>query len=232
LVPSIWLTPNKKSCNWSPFTNDTKIKKAISNEEIPTNIWSKHKVLRLFGTSNSYESGMQKVKFTQEHSDLDYSDIEVEKNQRSRRNKMKENYSSSSDEEENLKKTDIVTIPSPPLPSSFVNQPGSSSASSKILKPNSSQVSVNSLAIIETTFNKSDSCHKIHEEILRRLNQLFFKVKSIDDKLSNWEEMKSQSCNNQTVTFLNNIGGKDSHDLTINILKRTVADELAVQLCW
>ncbi|KYN29916.1 hypothetical protein ALC57_00628 [Trachymyrmex cornetzi] len=185
LVPSIWLTPNKKSCNWPPYTNDTKIKKAISNEEIPTNIWSMHKVLRLFGTSNSYESGMQKAKFAQEYSDLDYSDIEVEKDQRSRR-KIKDNYSSSSDdEEENLKKTDIVTIPPPPLPPSFVNQSGSSSAcSSKILKPNSSQVSVNSLAVTDE------------------------------------------------VTFLNNIGGKDSHDLTINILKRTVADELAKQYSW
>ncbi|XP_018398306.1 PREDICTED: uncharacterized protein LOC108776249 [Cyphomyrmex costatus] len=267
LVPSIWLAPNKKSCNWPPYTNDTKIKKAISNEEIPTNTWSMHKVLRLFGTSNSYESGMEKVKFAQEHSDIDYSDIEVEKNQRSRRNKTKENYSSSSDEQENLETTDIVTIAPPPLPSSFVNQPGSSSASSKILKPKSSQVSsVNSLAVTEVTFNKSDSCHKIHEEILRRLNQLFFKVKSIDDKLSDWEEMRSKPCDvsnvltlediislpvktfetlelfekdlenreffKSMVTFLNKIGGKDSHDLTINILKRTVADELAKQYSW
>ncbi|KYN10215.1 hypothetical protein ALC57_17655 [Trachymyrmex cornetzi] len=202
---------------------------------------------------------MEKVKFAQEHSDIDYSDIEVEKNQRSRRNKTKENYSSSSDEQENLKKTDIVTIAPPPLPSSFVNQPRSSSASSKILKPNSSQVSsVNSLAVTEVTL-------EIHEEILKRLNKLFFKVKSIDDRLSNWEEMRSQprnisnilslediislpvktfeilellekglenTKNSSKVIFLNNIGGKDSHDLTINILKRTVADELAKQYSW
>lgn len=53
LVPSIWLTPNKKSCKWPPYTNDIKIKKAINNEESSTESWSMHKVLRLFGTSSN-----------------------------------------------------------------------------------------------------------------------------------------------------------------------------------
>jgi len=50
LIPSIWLSPDKKSCNWPPYINDIKIKKAINNEENPTKSWSLHKVLCLFGT--------------------------------------------------------------------------------------------------------------------------------------------------------------------------------------
>lgn len=34
------------------------------------------------------------------------------------------------------------------------------------------------------------------------------------------------------MTFLNKIGGKDSHDLTVNILKRTLVDKLAKQYSW
>jgi len=34
------------------------------------------------------------------------------------------------------------------------------------------------------------------------------------------------------VTFVNKIGKKDNHDLTVNILKRTLVDELAKQYCW
>lgn len=34
------------------------------------------------------------------------------------------------------------------------------------------------------------------------------------------------------MTFLNKIGGKDSHDLTANILKRTLIDELVKQYSW
>jgi len=44
----------------------------------------------------------------------------------------------------------------------------------------------------------------ILQEILRKLNQLFFKVKSIDDRLSNWE-MRNQSYNASNVLSVENI---------------------------
>jgi len=45
----------------------------------------------------------------------------------------------------------------------------------------------------------------ILQEILRKLNQLFFKVKSIDDRLFNWQKMRSQSYNASNVLSVENI---------------------------
>lgn len=99
---------------------------------------------------------MEKVKLAQEISDIDNSDIETKKDKRMRRDKIKEDYNSSSDEQENYKKIDdSIFIPLLSLLSSFIiNQPESSSTSFKILKP---KLSRSSPAVNESTFDNSCS---------------------------------------------------------------------------
>jgi len=100
---------------------------------------------------------MEKVKRAQEISDIENSDIE-KKHKRIRRDKIKEDNSSSSDEQENMKQINNVTILPPSLPSSFiVNGSESSRESSKILKSKSSRSSVDSLIINKSAFDNSHS---------------------------------------------------------------------------
>ncbi|XP_071652352.1 uncharacterized protein [Temnothorax longispinosus] len=77
LVPSSWLFDNKTMCHWLPYTNEKKIRKAIMEEASPDCTWTAHKILRVFGTSGTYASGIEKVKLAQEYSDLDISDIDI-----------------------------------------------------------------------------------------------------------------------------------------------------------
>ncbi|EFN61545.1 hypothetical protein EAG_00301, partial [Camponotus floridanus] len=62
---------------WPPFTSEKKLRKAIIDDISPDNsTWTAYKILRIFGTANTYESGMEKVKLAKDYSDLDLSEKE------------------------------------------------------------------------------------------------------------------------------------------------------------
>ncbi|XP_029674810.1 uncharacterized protein LOC115242560 [Formica exsecta] len=88
-------------CHWPPYTSEKKIRMAIIEETSPDCIWITHKVLRIFGTSNTYESGIEKVKIAQDYSDLDISDVDISHQKRISRSKrmFRNNYSSSASED-------------------------------------------------------------------------------------------------------------------------------------
>lgn len=101
-------------------------------------------------------------------------------------------------------------------------------------------------------------------QILRRLNQIYAKLISIDDRFCKLEENQNNTQKNQEMSVLqefialktneevqnietdlenqdffeqmaislNRIGGRDSRELIINILKRTITNEIAIQYCW
>ncbi|XP_071652731.1 uncharacterized protein, partial [Temnothorax longispinosus] len=130
LVPSSWLFDNKTMCHWPPYTNEKKIRKAIMEEASPNCTWTAHKILRVFGTSGTYASRIEKVKLAQEYSDLDISDIDISHQKRIPRQKKTSSTSDDSDQNnnsisENEQVTKEKSLPVPPsLPKSFiVNKP-------------------------------------------------------------------------------------------------------------
>ncbi|XP_071574429.1 uncharacterized protein [Temnothorax nylanderi] len=267
LVPSSWLFDNKTMCHWPPYTNEKKIRKAIMEEASPDCTWTAHKILRVFGTSGTYASGIDKVKLAQEYSDLDISDIDISHQKRIPRQKKTSSTSDDSDQNnnsisENQQVTKEKSLPVPPsLPKSFiVNKPTKEKMQSEEFYPNSKK---NIAKEASVTPGKGND---VLPEIFRRLNQIFEKLKSIDDRLSKLEENQNGTLKNnemavlqefialplktneevqnmekdlenqdffeQMAISLNRIGGRDSRELIINILKRTITNEIAVQYSW
>lgn len=51
LVPSTWML-DEKECFWPPYTNLSKMNRAISNCEAVSDNWQIHKIIRVFGTAS------------------------------------------------------------------------------------------------------------------------------------------------------------------------------------
>lgn len=50
VVPSEWLSENKKKCVWPSYTNQIKINQAISKRMSPSDDWKIYKVMQIFGS--------------------------------------------------------------------------------------------------------------------------------------------------------------------------------------
>ncbi|XP_039306928.1 uncharacterized protein LOC120358143 [Solenopsis invicta] len=319
LVPSSWIFNDNTMCHWPPYMSEQKIRKTIIAKTSPDCTWTTHKILRIFGTSSTYESGIEKVKLAQEYSDLDTSDIDISRHKRTARKKKtfkNDNFvypSSGSDdsdqnnntvpEKEVTEKIRTFATPPPPLLKSFIaNEPTNTKVTQNkdlqseelFSKKNMNKESSSTLLATRDTTNikviqnedlRSEElfCKKnmnkessstlvgtpgknIQPEILRRLNQTLAKLNSIDDRLCKVEENQNITQKNKEISVLqelvtlplktneelqnmekdlenqdffeqmaisfNRIGGRDSHELIINILKRSIANELAIQYSW
>ncbi|XP_077272832.1 uncharacterized protein LOC143903253 [Temnothorax americanus] len=282
LVPSLWIFDDETMCHWPPFTNEKKLRKAIINEISPDNsTWTSYKILRIFGTANTYESGMEKVKLAQDYSDLDLSEKENNLRQKriSRPNKQFTNYNNSSDESNENNKNNVnvrndtiskhqeanKTLPVPVLPKTLiVTKPSKRNEMQSVEFNNPSS---NRNLIKEPSVTYLDTAGKnVLPEILRRLNQIFTKLNLIDDRLCEIEanqinnttkkeasileefvalplkthkqvqnmekDLENQDFFEKMAISLNKIGGRDSRELIINILKRSITNEIAKQYSW
>ncbi|XP_015589343.1 uncharacterized protein LOC107264982 [Cephus cinctus] len=73
MVPTIWLSDDKKSCIWPPTKDQIRINKTIANLEVSRNEdeWPVCEILKIFGTAQSYKTGKEKLKMAEQISDID-----------------------------------------------------------------------------------------------------------------------------------------------------------------
>ncbi|EFN70499.1 hypothetical protein EAG_13820, partial [Camponotus floridanus] len=74
IVPSEWLTENNKECKWPSYTSQIKINKAIMKRIFPSDDWQLYKIIRIFGSSDTYDKAIDKLKLAEQISDIDGDD--------------------------------------------------------------------------------------------------------------------------------------------------------------
>ncbi|KAK4886562.1 hypothetical protein RN001_002833 [Aquatica leii] len=86
LVPTSWIRNDNRCrfCEWPAFNSQSTINKAIINLTTPdkSSNWTKHKILRIFCSAESYQSGREKLRLAETILDIDSSDKEIIKNSR------------------------------------------------------------------------------------------------------------------------------------------------------
>ncbi|KYN50049.1 hypothetical protein ALC62_00076, partial [Cyphomyrmex costatus] len=168
--------------------------------------WITHEIMRILGTSNTYESGIEKVKLAQDYSDLDISDKDISSQKRISRSKKVfriESSSSSdndqnnniSDESEQVNKKKALGAP-PPLPKSFITN---KSTNETMQRQEIHTNNANKNMTTEASVTLHTPGKNMLPEILRRLNQIFVKVSSIDDRLYKLEENQNHTQRNKEI---------------------------------
>ncbi|XP_029164835.1 uncharacterized protein LOC114936032 isoform X1 [Nylanderia fulva] len=129
MIPSSWLTKDKKQAYWPTFTSTERFSKAVQKCIPKMDSWPLYEVKRILATANKYETGMIKLKKAEFISDIN-SESDDETSKRNRKYRAKTVLSSdeiSSNEEEN-----IVKVPSyPKVPSSKVQKKNNNMESNK-----------------------------------------------------------------------------------------------------
>ncbi|XP_060856030.1 uncharacterized protein LOC132933769 isoform X1 [Metopolophium dirhodum] len=94
IVPNNWLSSDGSSSYWPPSNySQIKVNKLIATDCEPnTETWSTHSILQIFGSSDSYENGMLKLKQAQDYSDVETgSELDSKKRSRHKSSSMKAN---------------------------------------------------------------------------------------------------------------------------------------------
>ncbi|XP_039306313.1 uncharacterized protein LOC113004659 isoform X3 [Solenopsis invicta] len=208
LVPTKWLKGSSE-CFWPTHKNIKRLHKNISECEEPDDeTWETVKVVRIFGTANSYESGMAKVKLAEKFSDIESSDVD----DAHKKKRRKTTTTSVSDESDNDSQHMLPPPPKKPFSKTSMNSkndnvpmedsPLENAAKKKHSNDNTSVQNVSKKSFTETNVSKDNNAIlladiDLKKELLRRCNKMDAKLDRIDGKLNSLEEKLENSLKNK-----------------------------------
>lgn len=53
LAAEKWITPRKTHCHWPPYKNQSRILKAVENQEDATMNWPRHDIIKILTTTST-----------------------------------------------------------------------------------------------------------------------------------------------------------------------------------
>ncbi|XP_039306066.1 uncharacterized protein LOC113005541 [Solenopsis invicta] len=114
MIPSCWITEDKKHEYWPPFSSNKKFRKSIQKCISKMENWPLHEIKKLWATADTYHKGMKKLKKVEFISDVNSESEDYEISKKERKNRAKTIMSSEESFNEDEK---CVRLPSyPKLP--------------------------------------------------------------------------------------------------------------------
>uniref|UniRef100_A0A1Y1KAW5 DUF4806 domain-containing protein n=1 Tax=Photinus pyralis TaxID=7054 RepID=A0A1Y1KAW5_PHOPY len=125
LVATMWLDRNNNTCIYPTHLPQNRINKAVEEQLLPSGeeTWQEYPVIRIFGTSESYERGIRKLRLAETTSNIEDTDdttnIEANNRAKKRRREMAKRKYSSDDHTETDETESLEHLPSFPDPPSL-----------------------------------------------------------------------------------------------------------------
>ncbi|CAH0556504.1 unnamed protein product [Brassicogethes aeneus] len=117
LVPTIWITNN--ICSWPKCPVQIEINKAIEAAKAPQANWTTYRILKVFGSADSYVDGIRKLKLAEKFSDVD-SNSDIETSKKKRQSRAKKIIYSDDDAEDQQPQRKSNILPPPPRPVTLI----------------------------------------------------------------------------------------------------------------
>ncbi|GAB1867715.1 hypothetical protein CAJAP_08794 [Camponotus japonicus] len=70
MIPSSWITENKKQAYWPTFTSNERFSKAVQKCISKMDSWPLYEIKKILATANTYEKGITKLKKAEFISDI------------------------------------------------------------------------------------------------------------------------------------------------------------------
>ncbi|XP_063215606.1 uncharacterized protein LOC134527147 isoform X1 [Bacillus rossius redtenbacheri] len=228
LVPIAWLNDDSTHCAWPNYTNQLKINKAISSIENTDASWKLHKVVRIFGSADTYVRGVEKLKLAEMISDVESSFSEGGGSRtKVRQKRAKRSYSSSDESENEPASVQLPVLPKPPQFENTVNVfPSTSTAisglnvNSQEHSPKNGMAKVNAntdlstgmlvftgtlslynlqLLLFELNHLLFTSFSEFQKHVLKKLNQLLNAMSQMEERIKNIESSLTTKDDNEVT---------------------------------
>ncbi|XP_063215607.1 uncharacterized protein LOC134527147 isoform X2 [Bacillus rossius redtenbacheri] len=198
LVPIAWLNDDSTHCAWPNYTNQLKINKAISSIENTDASWKLHKVVRIFGSADTYVRGVEKLKLAEMISDVESSFSEGGGSRtKVRQKRAKRSYSSSDESENEPASVQLPVLPKPPQFENTVNVFPSTSTAISGLNVNSQEHSPkNGMAKVNAN---TDLSTEFQKHVLKKLNQLLNAMSQMEERIKNIESSLTTKDDNEVT---------------------------------
>lgn len=61
LAAEKWITPRKTHCYWPPYKNESRLLKAVENQEDATEDWPRHDIVKILTTTSTFNQFHMKL---------------------------------------------------------------------------------------------------------------------------------------------------------------------------
>ncbi|KAL1255203.1 hypothetical protein QQF64_013264 [Cirrhinus molitorella] len=224
VVPSEWLSSDKRHCSWPPFKSPETCKEAVQNKlnpETEGKPWEKLRIIFLgeYGTFEKAKEGQKEFKEHKERS------LDME---------------SSATKRQRLENTQgIPNNQLQPLPPVTSASPSRMSADDKVeilqmLRDIKSNIQQNSTMLKKILSNNTVSEAPSSTSVpLKGIKaNLKLPIRTLDDVNTTETELKNATTRKKYVKYLSGLGGVVPKDVIKNIMQQVLTDDLAMHFNW
>ncbi|XP_071576472.1 uncharacterized protein [Temnothorax nylanderi] len=214
VIPTNWLSQDRRSALWPNFTNNKSYDKAIKTMIDPESTWASHSIKKIFGTFVFYVRAMKKLKEAEDTSDLNSGTEKEEFLKKSRKLRAAKPIDSSNDEEEESDDSFVSELPT--IPKKRCHEITQNMSKNKVGRP---RKDINYIGV-EDNANKENNDQNIASYDITKKNSRnnynANKEKSVQN-IASYTTKKNSELQNHEVVFDNYVDCVPQVDSNYNI---------------